>query len=427
MGPLQLKLSMLALWIAGIVAYFYAVSNLTNRPASFWITLILVLTPAWADASMKAWSGYITSFAATAALFHLLTRDRQRQGRAFWLLCGALTGIIYLAQPVWLPGVLPILLFVLWAHRTASFALLYATGASAVILGIRTLAAGRVSEYWTRPAIGNSDLAGSIPAVFHQLYVNLTGHYYLAIAIDPGPITAFVAAVWCALLLALTLLQIYRLVSRQYLLWSHLLCTSVVSTLLANWLLLDARDPRYLLPISALLVTWAGIEATDFTKRTRVGRPLRLAAVGFVIALGALSMIEFRNFSINPAAAGSLSERQRMDVLVSHLHANGVRHVFSLHPLLQWQLAFYSREEIVARWTSDADRYPPYISAVDRALHAGKAIAVIGYAGATKGLEGLVPVPEEIVVIDNRYVAYVGPDKGLLQRMQFRFRGDGVR
>ena len=67
-GTVQLKVAMLALWTAGIAGYFLALAGLLGNRRSFWITLVLVLMPAWAVLSMKAYSGYLTAFAASAWL-----------------------------------------------------------------------------------------------------------------------------------------------------------------------------------------------------------------------------------------------------------------------------------------------------------------------------------------------------------------------
>ena len=68
-GAVPLKLAMLAVWTTGIAFLFLALSRLLGAGRSFWITLVLVLTPAWANGSMNAWGGYVTSFTATASRF----------------------------------------------------------------------------------------------------------------------------------------------------------------------------------------------------------------------------------------------------------------------------------------------------------------------------------------------------------------------
>lgn len=65
-GVVPLKIAMLAIWFAGIAFYFLAFARVLGTARSFWTTLVLVLMPAWAATSMKAWSGYITAFSVTA-------------------------------------------------------------------------------------------------------------------------------------------------------------------------------------------------------------------------------------------------------------------------------------------------------------------------------------------------------------------------
>src|SRR5580704_9372043 len=288
-GPLPLKVSMLALWTMGVLFLFLALSRLLGASRSFWITTVLVLNPAWAVWSMKARGGYITSFTATAALLWLLMEERERPSVVRWLIAGVLTFIIYLAQPLWLPGVLPILVVALASRRRMLGALSYLSVTAAAIYVVRTSGG---------PTLGNSDLIGSLPGVAHQIYVNLTGAYYLWWTLDPpGPATTILAVVWCVMLPAAALMQLYRLLTRQYCLGSHLLFASVCSTLVAVWVLLRPRDARYLLPLSALLVLLAGLELVDLVDRRLLPKRMASALTLTVLLLGAVSMFEFSAFS----------------------------------------------------------------------------------------------------------------------------------
>jgi hypothetical protein len=93
---------------------------------------------------------------------------------------------------------------------------------------------------------------------------------------------------------------------------------------------------------------------------------------------------------------------------------------FSTNALLQWQIMFYSRESVIARWTANIDRYPAYVSEVDRALASGERVAVVGYVGFTGGLENLVSNPSAITEIDRKYFVYLDADRPLLERAGFR-------
>src|SRR5947199_9862465 len=99
------------------------------------------------------------------------------------------------------------------------------------------------------------------------------------------------------ILAAVLLVQAYRLVSSRYLFWSHLLFASILMIILANWLLLEARDPRYMLPMNAPLVYLAGVELSDLADRRRLSAPLRRASLVCVFLLQSVSMSEFARFS----------------------------------------------------------------------------------------------------------------------------------
>src|SRR6185436_13768190 len=179
-----------------------------------------------------------------------------------WLLSGALSGIIYFSQPLWLPSLLPIVLVFLVSSRRLSFCFSYVSGllvVTAAILAIRTFWLAPAVEAWAGPPAGNPHLLASLPRLLDQIHVNFTGSYYFGSAVGTGPVTAAVAYGWLAMLALATLLQIYRLLARRYLLWSHLLWASVFSTLLANWILLDWRDARYVLAMNVPLVYLVGV------------------------------------------------------------------------------------------------------------------------------------------------------------------------
>src|SRR5579872_1824230 len=205
-SALSLKLAMLALWTVGVVFLFLAQSRLLGMSRGFWITALLVLNPIWAVWSMKARGGYITSFTATAALLWLLMRSRDRTSAVHWLLAGVLTSVIYLAQPLWLPGLLPILGAFLISRRRLSYVASFIGVVGITILLVRT---------WGRAPLGNPDLLGSLPKLAEQIYVNFTGAYYLWWTVDPpGPATKVLAIIWCGLLVAVVLTQCYRLLSQ---------------------------------------------------------------------------------------------------------------------------------------------------------------------------------------------------------------------
>lgn len=423
-GDVQLKLAMLAIWLVGVIAMFVALARVLGPRRSFWATLLFVLLPAWAVWSMKARGGYLTAFSATALLWCVLGRLRERPRTFFWFLAGCLTALIFLAQRLWLPGVLPIVVWLLGSQRRVRFGLSYAAGVAAVIvliLGLSDIAGASLIE---APRGRNADLLGSLPGYLAQIHTHLTGFYYLWTTLVPGPLTALVAWLWSALLAAALVVQAWRLASRHFLAISHVLCVSVLSTLVATWVLVSAPEPRFLLPLGAPLVAWVAVEAAALAPRLGVPDWARAATLGSVIAVGVLSQVEFHGYAYlwNRPDDG-VNEKARLQRAIDYLQGHAVRRVFSTNGLLQWQLMFYSGEAIVARYTSGSDRYPRYVAEVDRALEAGEPVAVVGYARPMREIVRAAG-EHEAVAIDDRYFVLLRADRDRLTSLGFRFNLD---
>ena len=419
-AAVPLKLAMLAIWTAGVLFYFLALARWMPTARALGVALLLVMMPAWAVSSMKAWSGYITAFSATGALLYVLARDPP--GHRPWAIAGGLSAIIYFAHPLWLPGVVPIVLYRLVSARRPAPAFAYGCGIGSTTLAVvlLRLAQSTAPPSWSPPVLGNHDLVRSARSVGSQIYTNLTGSYYLHQSISAGTLTTVLANVWLGILAALLFLQIYRIVTKRLLLWSHLLFLGAIATIAANWVLLDGRDARYMLPLNALLVLAAGVELSEAADRSPAWNTGGTVFVATMLLFGAGSMNEFGRFSYMWWPATGRGEEKSLDLVIRDLASTGVHHVFSMNALLQWQIMFYSREAVVARWTSDVDRYPRYIEEVNRAMKDGSPTAIVGYTGFSGGLEHLVTDPGSIIDIDGKYFIYPRPDAGLLRRLRFR-------
>jgi hypothetical protein len=425
-GAVPLKLAILAVWIAGVTFYFLAFARVLGMARSFWIALLLVLMPAWGATAMKAWSGYVTAFSATGATLYLMTRDDA--GLMRWLIAGGATVIVYFAHPLWLPGVLPIVLYFLWSDRGRIRSIVaYASGilfVIVVVFAVRTQGSAGTSETWFGPPIGDRHPLAAVGLLWHQVYLNFTGAYYFGTVVHAGRFTTMMAWTWMGLLAAVTLLQVYRVLMRKHVMWSHLLFASISSTLIANWILLEWRDPRYVLAMNAPLVFLVGVEFFDLIDRTRATARQWRTAIVIVLALQAAAMNEFGSYTYMwwRNSFDTPSEGRTLRKVIDSMRSRGVTHAFSMNALLQWTITFYSDEAVVARWKADRDRYPPYIAKIDRALDRGDTVAIVGYVGYTYGLERMVANPDAIVNIDDKYFIYVGPSKDLLRKAGFEFR-----
>ena len=165
-GPVALKIAVLAIWIAGVAFYFVAFARVVGTARSFWITLLLVLMPAWAATAMKAWSGYITAFSATGATLCLLTGNMTAMT---WLMAGGMSGVIYFAQPLWLPSLVPIVVYFFWLQprrvKAIGSNVAGALCVSLLVLAMRPHWSAGTTETWFGPPVGNHHPLLSLPAV----------------------------------------------------------------------------------------------------------------------------------------------------------------------------------------------------------------------------------------------------------------------
>jgi len=96
-----------------------------------------------------------------------------------------------------------------------------------------------------------------------------------------------------------------------------------------------------------------------------------------VIGAGALALLE-----VPARAARTLPEdpyalqQGEVERLLTEVQGAGVAHVYSLDPLLQWNLMFASRGQVLARWFPAADRRPRIPGAIDAAVAAGAPVVL---------------------------------------------------
>jgi Tfp pilus assembly ATPase PilU len=105
-----------------------------------------------------------------------------------------------------------------------------------------------------------------------------------------------------------------------------------------------------------------------------------------------------------------------MASLIQYLNDHNINHVYSLDPLLQWQIIFYSKEKVLARWKNAEDRYPLYPKTVDLALKSGENTAIIGFQPEASSSE----YSHKFTVVDNTtYLIYQNPEKQMLIQLGF--------
>jgi len=413
--PIALPFAMLGLYLAALPFYAGAFRRLSGSAAwSRVLVLAMAVQPVWVIWSLKARGGYLTAFLLSGVLLWLLTRERLSWRG--WSTAGVVAGLLFLAQPLWLLMGLPLCgLRVPSAEiqRTAGHWLRPALGlaAAAVTAGLVRAFFAPVDPSWNPRVFEGIDPARltMFPA---ELYHMFTGFFYLRWFLPPPRPISAVALLEAALFFACTAALLVEAVrNRQR---NALLVALALGLIILPTFSLQALAPRYLLQISVLLfvglATWIGAREIPFT------RPARLVAA-LALLLIAASSVQTRHLRYHPTATTD-AETDLLG-LIRTLHAERVRGVYSVSGLLQWQILFYGREAVPARFLG-LDRRPEYLDAVNRARATGERTALVGHIPGT-GANDLLnsPFRDRVVRVGERFFVVYDPPDAMLQAFGF--------
>jgi hypothetical protein len=371
----SLRMATLLLWSLGGALLVAAAGRMGTRAASWWALLLLVGCPAWLEWSGKARGGYVTAFLLFSLACWLAARARQRSGW-LWLMVGLCCAGVLFAQALWLPGLLALVAAIWWERRAPDAAGWWLAGVLGGGVTLALVAGG--SGYWSPDVAGDLRPLAALLNLPHRVYTMLHGAYLYEEPQFIGLASVVAGVLWT---LGLTLLVAGVAASvarrRSTTLQQAGLVALLAAPVLSLVMSFSSYGYRYLLPISGALVLLLALEA-GAARRTPAALLSRLAAAGLVL-VGVVALAEraaqpLRDHGSGAYALNASAER----MLVEELQRRGVSHAFSLDPLLPWNLAFSSREQVVARWFSREDRYPDYPRAVDSALAAGAPVALVG-------------------------------------------------
>lgn len=169
--------------------------------------------------------------------------------------------------------------------------------------------------------------------------------------------------------------------------------------------------PRHVLiasPVAAIVLA-CGIRNSNFQSRIL---PAALALSGAVV-----NFTEMSNPCIyGPGGQSRGVDRQNFASVMHDLQRQNITAVYCIDPMLQWNIVFASREQILARWRLAHDRVPRYITAVDEARANGKQVAlVVSDNSVVPPQFAVVPTPPDKVIND-----YFQPSRVTEQRWNSR-------
>lgn len=418
---LGIKIPMLVLWMASVSLLGRSCSILMNRDKAllYLFMAIAVLSPTWLVWSMKARSGYLSSFFFSSLAIYLVVSRSARCRPWVWASTGVLVALIYESQPLWLPGVIPIVAFYLYRGMPGRADLIKSAAALTagllVPLTLLHLIRSDRTAVWGPPKLAsiferlNLATLLQLPEV---LLGSLGGNYYLGTVYSPANLP-FAAAflVLFAAGAALAVAQTWR--ERAVGIPLALLVAAVLS--LAGFTL--SSNPRYLLPFAGFaMLMLAGALAGARLQGRRRGAAIALLVT--TASMGAASLPGFSQFSYINMSIDAVDERPNRDLvtmekLIALLEEEGIRYVYSTNDLMQYQLSYLTANRITTAGAADRCRIPANVQRIREAYptHSDE-FAVIGY-NFHRQYSGKVPM------IDGEIIYVLRPSRPGLERVGF--------
>lgn len=403
---LAVKLAMLLLFTIGIVFFYKALVRIGNRNThwgAFLVTLLLVFSPTYAIWSMKARGGYLTAFMLTSVVMFLLFAPPKKQSIAPSIVTGLLLLIIYEAQPLWLAGLIPLLIYRDFQIKSFRSTLWRIIG---LVLGIGVFSFLKrgLTHFWIPPKIGFSSIHFEwVKNIPENVFLAFTGSYDYTEYIEPDVITQLLSSITSYSIPVVFLIGIGVMANNRKL--NGLFLVSSVSVLfsLGYLVVVDGSNPRYIIPLLGYVLLMIYSVAVMLKNNKFIP-----VAFTIVILMGAVSLYRFKDH----VYYDNVSEQQ----LVQLMEAHDVEYLFSKGGLLQWKLMFYTEEEVVARYVTNTDRYPEYVEKVNQAYQQSDTnIALVGYYD-----EALVQSSDQFIPVNKSFYFYNNPPKELLLKLGFQ-------
>lgn len=393
LSTVTIKLSMLFLWTIGIIFFYKTLKQIefgSNKLAALLITLLFIFSPVWAIWSMKARGGYITAFVLSSVITYLTVHNKWQKTIYLPIIIGVLLSIVFQSQPLWLAGLIPVIVYYLsknkWFYKTALSAFGLAVGMSLFYL----LKAGS-SIYWSPQVFNFSALnLEAISLLPIQIYQNFTGSYAYSLFKEPNIIVQLLAIIYIIIFISTLTTGLFFLIKRKYINpWLYVFSISIIATI--SYLPVTTNyNTRYLLPLFGFVLPTVYVLLIHINKTKIVNFGLVS-----IILLGTFSMYTFKNYDFE--------EKTLIKTLLKELKSKNIKYLYCEGGMLQWKIMFYSNEKIITRYKNSTDRYPEYIHKVDSAFN---------YGADNVGL---------LKISNNRYTIYKNPSRDLLIERGFNF------
>ncbi len=375
---IAVKLAMLSLWSIGVIFLYktmIAIDN-KNKVFAFLLILILILCPTWSNWSMEARGGYLTSFTATSITLFILFSSVKLNTYIRYILIGLFTYIVYTAQPFWLAGLVPLVVYKMIREKKLSAFLVMIISAAVMAYLINLINNTTEIVYAVHPNYALDSIVSNVTRFPEYLYKSLQGNYAFAWYQETSIFHKVFAGGIVVLVFLIAVFSCLHLIFNKKNFGLFITSTIFIPVVLVYSLTTDEMQGRYLLPVVGFTLLALYIYQT----RLRITVLLNSIAV-ILIILCSLSTLAF------PAYFDGQTNRKDLETTLTHLKKHNIKYLYATNCMLPWEVMFYSDETILCRMFYFPGRYPTYDTIVDYALYRGEKTAVIGYWREYAGLE----------------------------------------
>ncbi len=316
---------------------------------------------------MKARGGYLTAFVLSNALLYFLYHPAYSKKTGAYIGAGVLLVLVYEAQRFWLGGLAFPVLYSLFREKSKTKVIaLFISSVTCFLLFF--LYKEHLTDYYPEGVKIPSfeDAVSRLTRLPVYLYTSFHGSYYFSFvhkASLSSKLLAIVTSVCVVFLFAAGLF--YLLFKRKG--NALFICSAMFLPLCFLFTLAFPEvHGRYLLPLTGFAIISLQIYLGKYWT-------VRIPAIFMMlcIAIGIPSLISFYHYELID------NRRQNIAQVLQYFEQNKVRYVYSLEPMVSWEIVFYSREKIITRMPGCHSRYLPYDTMVNNALVSGKKTAFI--------------------------------------------------
>lgn len=396
MTGMAVKLAMLSLWTIGVVFFYKTLCRFNTRYIwlSFLLTILLIVSPAWTEWSMKARGGYVSAFTLSAIALYWLT-DTGKKKLWYYAVVGLLLVLVYECMPLWLP----VLILMTGNKLRKDF------GIAKLIVLIGTIAlpeialhiykSGLYTVHETDKVLPVSEWLNNLSRVPDFIYTSLHGYHYFYTVIQPGMFQQVFAIIFIGLMTVSILTGLYLVFKQKDERAFTLIFLLSLFAGLAVTLMNEHANYRLLLPLTILTI----LLLQSIMNRLQLKPYVTIPLLAVMTLTGIGSLITFRDFKFTAVTADAAIRTG--DYMVK----NGIKYAYSGHIYLGWQLMFYAQEKVICRDVSKLGRMPAYSLRIDEALKNGERTALIGMKDDYYGMNVQQPVFIDLI--------YVKPDMPL--------------